>query len=39
MAEKLDQQQTIDSKELLMTEVIQTEALINLLDEKSLISR
>lgn len=39
MAEKLDQKQTIDIKELLMSEVIQSEALINLLDRKGLISK
>ena len=37
MAEKLDKKQTVDFKELLMSEVIQSEALINLLDEKGLI--
>ena len=39
MTEKLDPKQTVDFKELLMSEVIQSEALINLLDEKGLISR
>jgi hypothetical protein len=39
MAEKLDPKHTVDFKELLMSEVIQSEALINLLDEKGLISR
>ena len=39
MAEKLDQKQTVDIKELLMSEVIQSEALINLLDRKGLISK
>jgi hypothetical protein len=39
MAEKLDQKQTVDLKELLMSEVIQSEALINLLDKKGLISK
>ena len=39
MAEKLDQKQTIDIKELLMSEVIQSEALFNLLDRKGLISK
>lgn len=39
MAEKLDKKQTVDFKELLMSEVIQSEALINLLDEKGLISK
>jgi len=39
MAEKLDKKQTVDFKELLMSEVIQSGALINLLDEKGLISK
>ena len=39
MAEKLDQKQTVDFKELLMSEVVQSEALINLLDKKGLISK
>jgi len=39
MAEKLDQKQTVDLKELLMSEVVQSEALINLLDKKGLISK
>jgi hypothetical protein len=39
MAKKLDQKQTVDLKELLMSEVIQSEALINLLDKKGLISK
>ena len=39
MAEKLDQKQTVDLKELLVSEVIQSEALINLLDKKGIISK
>ena len=39
MAKKLDQKQTVDFKELLMSEVIQSEALINLLDRKGVISK
>jgi len=39
MAEKLDEKQIVDFKELLMSEVIQSEALINLLDRKGLISK
>jgi hypothetical protein len=39
MAEKLDPKQTVSFKELLMSEVIQLEALINLLDEKGIISK
>jgi hypothetical protein len=39
MTEKLDQKQTVDLKELLMSEVIQSEALINLLDKKGIISK
>ena len=39
MAEKLNEKQIIDLKELLMSEVIQSEALINLLDKKGIISK
>ena len=39
MAEKLDQKQIVDFRELLMSEVIQSEALINLLDSKNIISK
>ena len=39
MAEILDQKQTVDLRELLMSEVIQSEALINLLDSKGIISK
>ena len=39
MAEKLDLKELIDFKELLMSEVIQSEALINLLDKKGIISK
>ena len=39
MAEKLDQKQMVDMKELLMSEVIQSEALINLLDRKGMVSK
>jgi len=39
MAKKLDNKKTVDFKELLMSEVIQSEALINLLDKKGLISK
>ena len=39
MAEILDQKQTVSFKELLMSEVIQMEALINLLDKKGIISK
>ena len=39
MAEKLDQNQTVDVKELLMSELIQSEAIINLLDKKGIISK
>ncbi len=39
MAEKLDQKQTVDFKELLMSELIQSEALINILDRKGIISK
>ena len=39
MVEKLDQKQTVDMKEPLMSEVIQSEALINILDRKGLVSK
>jgi len=39
MAEKLDKKQTVDIKELLMSEVIQSEALINILDRKGIVSK
>ena len=39
MAEKLDPKEVVDLQELLMSEVIQSEALINLLDRKGIISK
>jgi len=39
MAEKLDQRETVDLEELLLSEVIQNTALINLLDRKGIISQ
>jgi len=39
MAEKLDPKELVKFKELLMSEVIQSEALINLLDRKNIISK
>ena len=39
MAEKLDPKEVVSFKELLMSEVIQSEALINLLDKKGIISK
>lgn len=39
MASESDQKQTVDFKELLMSEVIQSEALINILDRKGIISK
>mgnify|MGYP001471942239 CR=1 FL=1 len=39
MAAKLEPNQTVDFKELLMSEVIQSEALINVLDRKGLVSK
>ncbi len=39
MAEKLDPKQLIEFKELLMSEVIQSEALINILDRKGIVSK
>jgi hypothetical protein len=39
MADKLDPKELVSLKELLMSEVIQSEALINLLDKKGIISK
>ena len=39
MAEILDPKEMVDFKELLMSEVIQSEAIINLLDKKGIISK
>ncbi len=39
MAEKLDPKEVVSSEELLMSEVIQSEALINLLDRKGIITK
>ena len=39
MAEKVDPKKIVDLKELLMSEVIQSEALINLLDQRGIISK
>jgi hypothetical protein len=39
MAQAVDPKETVTFKELLMSEVIQTEALINLLDRKGIISK
>jgi hypothetical protein len=39
VAKGLDKKQTVDLKELLISEVIQSEALINLLDRKGIISK
>ena len=39
IAKKLNQKQTVDFKELLMSEVVQSEALINLFDKKGLVSK
>ena len=39
MGKKLDNKEIVDFKELLLSEVIQSEALINLLDKKGIISK
>jgi len=39
MADKLDPKELVSFKELLMSEVIQSEAIINLLDKKGIISK
>jgi hypothetical protein len=38
MAQELDKKETVDLKELLLSEVIQSEAIINLLDKKGIVS-
>ncbi len=39
MAEKLDPREIVTAEELLMSEVIQSNALINLLDQKGIITK
>jgi len=39
MADQLDNKEMVDFKELLMSEIIQSEALINLLDSKGIVSK
>jgi hypothetical protein len=39
MAEKLDPNEVVDLQELLMSGIIQSEALINLLDRKGIITK
>ena len=39
MGKQLDIKEIVDFKELLMSEVIQSEAIINLLDKKGIISK
>jgi hypothetical protein len=39
MAEKLDPKELASFKELLMSEIIQSEAIINLLDKQGIISK
>jgi hypothetical protein len=39
MAEQLDPSEIVDLPELLMSEVIQSEAMINLLDRKGIITK
>ena len=39
MAIELDKKEIVSEKELLMSEVVQSEALINLLDRKGIISK
>jgi hypothetical protein len=39
MAERLDPKEMVDVKELLLSEVIQSEALINLLERKGIVSK
>ena len=39
MAKKLDPKETVDIKELVLSEVIQMEALINVLESKGILTR
>jgi hypothetical protein len=39
MAEKLDPKEVVDFREMLMAEIITSEALINLLDRKGIVSK
>jgi hypothetical protein len=39
MAEKLDPKENVDFEGLLISEIIQSEALVNLLDRKGIISK
>lgn len=39
MTEKLDPKELVSFKELLMSEIIQSEALINVLDRKGIVSK
>jgi hypothetical protein len=39
MTNKLDPKELVDFEELLMSEVIQSEAMINLMDKKGIISK
>ena len=39
MTTKLDSKETVDIKELLMSEVIQSEALVNLLEKKGILTK
>jgi len=39
MTTKLDPKETVDIKELLMSEVIQTEALVNILERKGILTK
>ena len=39
MAEKLDPKETVDFKELLVSEMVQSEALINVLERKGILTK
>ena len=39
MAKKLDPKETVDIKELILSEVIQLEALINILERKGILTK
>lgn len=39
MAEKLDEKQTLEFKDLLISEMVQSEALINVLERKGILTK
>jgi len=39
MAKKIDKKETVDLREVVISEIIQSEALVNLLEKKGIISK